>query len=448
VVEGEWCGTEVSRLLRQRSLARARAKVAPVDQGAFTRFRLSWQGLDQPRRGLDGLLDVIEQLQGLPLPVSTWEEDVLPARVAEFDPDMLDELCAAGEVVWRGVATGASSRTQRVAFFLTDDAPRLSPPSTPLEGAEYERLRALLRERGALFFDQLIRTVGGFPNELIERLWELVWNGEVTNDTLVPLRRRLIGVESSGSGRGSRLDDAFRSRRQRRLPGSEGRWWLFERGWGAAVSPTERQTALATQLLKRYGVVTREAVLAEDVPGGFSAIYPVLKAFEEAGRVHRGYFVADLGAAQFAAPGADQRLRLIAEPDRRTETGSHVVVLAALDPASPFGTAIPFPVEEPSARLQRVEGARVVLRDGRIVAYLYRGGQAVWTFLGEGESCRADDCRAIARVLASLATASTPVFLSSINGALPGRGPLEPHLLEAGFIATAQGYLHRRRESG
>ncbi len=458
--DGEWCGTEVSRLLRQRSLARARAKVAPVDQASFVRFRLAWQGLDQPRRGSDGLLDVIEQLQGLPLPMSTWEEEVLPTRVAEFEPEMLDELCAAGEVVWRGVSTGVSSRSNRVVLFLTDDSPRLAPPSTPLEGDDYERLRSLLRERGALFFDQVTRAFSGFPNDWLERLWELVWNGEVTNDTLAPLRSRQAGDGATRSWRGSRLDDAFRSRRQRRLPGSEGRWWLFERGWGAAVSATERQTALAAQLLKRYGVVTREAIMAEDVPGGYAALYPVFKAFEEAGRVHRGYFVADLGATQFAAPGADQRLRLIAELDAHgekagevaatagMETSSRAALLAALDPANPFGTALPFPIDDVGARCQRVEGAKVVLREGRLVAYLSRGGQAVWTFEAADERFRVEDCRVIAQALASLATRSSPVFLSSINGALPGTGPLEPHLLDAGFIATAQGYLHRRRESG
>jgi ATP-dependent Lhr-like helicase len=223
---------------------------------------------------------------------------------------------------------------------------------------------------------------------------------------------------------------------------------LFERGWGESVSATERQAAWATQLLKRYGVVTREAIVAEDVPGGYAALYPVLKTFEEAGRVHRGYFVADLGATQFAAPGADQRLRLIAEQSRRTEQPAAAMMLAALDPANPFGTALPFPREEHESRLQRVEGAKVVLLDGRLVAYVQRGGQAVWTFAsGDGQS-RRDDGRAVARALASLATSSSPVFLTSFNGVLPAPGPLDRHLIEAGFSATTQGYLHRRRESG
>lgn len=448
LADSQWCGTEVSRLLRQRSLVRARAKVAPVDHASFAQFRLAWQGLDQPRRGSDGLLDVIEQLQGLPLPLATWENEVFPARVAEFSSSMLDELCAAGEVVWRGAATGVTSRGQRVALFMAHDAPRLALPSTPLDGPDHERLRTLLRERGALFFDQVTRSLSGHPSEWLERLWELVWNGEVTNDTLAPLRSLAQSGDSNWSRRGGRYDELYRSRRPQRLAGSEGRWWLFERGWGESVSATERQAAWATQLLKRYGVVTREAIVAEDVPGGYAALYPVLKTFEEAGRVHRGYFVADLGATQFAAPGADQRLRLIAEQSRRTEQPAAAMMLAALDPANPFGTALPFPREEHESRLQRVEGAKVVLLDGRLVAYVQRGGQAVWTFAsGDGQS-RRDDGRAVARALASLATSSSPVFLTSFNGVLPAPGPLDRHLIEAGFSATTQGYLHRRRESG
>ncbi len=435
--DSEWCGTEVARLLRQRSLMRARAKVAPVDQAAFTRFRLGWHGLNQPRRGRDGLLDVVEQLQGLPLPLATWENEVWPARVADFDAGMLDELCAAGEVVWRGVSMGVSSRGNRVAFFLPDDAPRLAFPPTPLEGDEFDRLRTLLRERGALFFDAVTRTLGGPPQDWLNRLWELVWNGEVTNDTLAPLRSFALNPDVSWSRREGRYDELYRSRRPARLPGSEGRWWLFERGWGPAISATERHTAWATLLLKRHGVVTREAVMAEDLPGGYAALYPVLKAFEEAGRVHRGYFVADLGASQFAALGADQRLRLAAD------RGPPAIVLAALDPANPFGSALPFPAAEHGARLQRVEGAKVVVRGGRMVAYLSRGGQALWTFTRQDEPSQLEDCRAVAQALAQIASPSSPLFLTTVNGVLPAPSPMDRQLIEAGFTATSQGYLHR-----
>lgn len=435
----EWCDAEVLRTLRRRSLVVVRKQIEPVDEPTFARFFLEWQGLASPRRGLDGLLDVIEQLQGLPLPANSWERDILPARVADFRPEFLDELCAAGEVVWRGCGRMGANEG-RIALYLTDEAPLLAPAVEPVAGEMPDQIRQLLRERGALFFDDLVRTLGGFRNDLFATLWELVWNGEVTNDTLAPLRA--LRAERRVPRRG-RAAEQFRSRRLARTPGSEGRWSLFERVGNELPTATERQTALVRQLLKRYGIVTRELAAAEEFPGGFAAAYPVLKAFEEAGRVRRGYFVAGLGAAQFAAPGADERLRR--RPDGENED-PRVRVLAAIDPANPFGTALLWPaVRSDDARPQRVDGARVLLDDGRLLAYLNRTGQQVSIFPSAEEPTRSADLQRVSETLAQLATAESPVFLAKIDGQPPEASPLAERLLSNGFIATSRGYLHRRR---
>ena len=304
----EWCDTQVLRLLKRRSLARLRRQVEPVEPAALARFLPQWQGILRPRRGLDGLLDVLQQLQGLPLPASVWELEILPGRLAGYRPADLDELCASGEVVWRGFES-LGSDDGRIALYLTDHLLPLAPPPTTADHPLAAAVRAELARGGAVFFDDLARRVGGFRHDVLDTLWQMVWAGEVTNDTLAPVRslrrqRRAAQVQRAPShGRG------FRSRRSTALPGSEGRWSLLLRHDTTPPSVTERQAALAAQLIDRYGVLTREMISAEGIRGGFAGIYPVLKAMEEAGKLRRGYFVAGLGAAQFAAPGAEDRLR-------------------------------------------------------------------------------------------------------------------------------------------
>ena len=440
--EREWCDSEVLRTLKRRSLARLRKQVEPVEQAALGRFLPHWQGVTRPRKGLDGLLDVLEQLQGLPLPASDWERYVLPARVVDYKPSDMDELCAAGEVLWRGFDS-LGTDDGRIAFYLADHLPLLAPEPVPVEGELEGKLRELLSRRSALFFEDLVREIGGFRNDLLDALWRLVWAGEVTNDTLMPLRslRRQNQPQRSRASRGLR---GFRSRRQAKLPGSEGRWSLLMPHGGEQPTATERQTSVATQLLERYGVVTREMVASEGVAGGFSGIYPVFKAMEETGRVRRGYFVAGLGAAQFAAPGADDRLR-----ERRTaEEPEGALVLAANDPANPYGAALPWPertVDE-GMRPGRAAGARVILFDGQLVGYLGKTGQHLLTFLPENEPERSAARIALVDAVLKLTTAEQPVFLTKIDGGSPGDSPLGRALEDAGFIPTSRGMLHRRRE--
>ena len=440
----EWVDAEVLRVLKRRSLARLRQQVEPVAPEALARFLVQWHGLTQPRRGLDALLDAIEQLQGAALPVSALEQHILPQRIEGYRPSDLDELCAAGEVVWRGCeALGPDDG--RIALFLTDDYSRLTVAAEPATGGLAAQIRQLLAERGALFFDDIATAIGGFRNDVLAALWELVWTGEATNDTLAPLRslRR-------GSRRGGRATTTgrrtFRSRRLSKAPGSEGRWTLLARSGGPAYTATERQTALASQLIRRYGILTREMVVAENVSGGFAGLYPVLKAMEESGRVRRGYFVAGLGAAQFAAPGAGERLR---EPEDDAVPGQCGLVLAATDPASPYGAALSWPArEDVSARPQRAAGARVVLAQGSLLGYLGRTGQQLLTFLPDAEPQRTANRETLARTLADLAAGGSPVFLTKIDGTSATASDLADPLVQAGFIATSRGLLHRGGAAG
>ncbi|MHB8671277.1 MAG: Lhr family helicase, partial [Acidimicrobiales bacterium] len=431
--EREWCDPEVLRLLRQRSLAALRREVEPTSAEALARFLPAWHGVGGRAGGADRLLEVVGQLQGVALPLSVLEADVLAARVAGYSPALLDELAAAGEVVWVGV--GPLGRADgRVALFLRERASLLlgafrgadAGGGTRPDDDEHDRLRSVLSERGACFFRELTAPAGGDETRTLDALWDLVWAGEVTNDSFAPLRalgatRRTAGARGSGRahhiGRGRPRVGSLRALGP---PRAQGRWSLVQSellgvsagsgpappsggpaGSGPAppsggpagsgtgrpagsVSATERTHALALLLLERHGVLTREAVRGEGVPGGFSAVYPVLRALEEQGRIRRGYFVAGLGGAQFALPGAVDRLRASrvedGEPGRAPE---EVVVLAATDPANPYGIALPWPsagAEEGGAggrRPQRVAGAWVVLLDGRASLYVERGGRGL-----------------------------------------------------------------------
>jgi ATP-dependent helicase Lhr and Lhr-like helicase len=448
----EWCDAGVLKALKRRSLAKLRKEVEPVEVPAFSRFLAEWQGVTRPRTGLDALLSSIEQLQGAPVPASVLETEVLLARNAAYKPADLDLLCSAGEVMWRGIGA-VGPHDGRIALYLPDRYRLLAPPPGRAEGKLAGAIRDLLERRGALFFSDLARETGAFPRELVDALWDLVWAGEVTNDTLAPLRAYVRGPAARDSRRQFR-GRSFRSRRAG-PPGSEGRWSLLpsplagdSRGGGPGEPPgprlaptdTERRAALTMSLLERYGVLTREAVHAEDVSGGFSTVYPVAKAMEEAGRVRRGYFVAGLGAAQFALPGADDRLRALRNPPEELQT----LVLAATDPANPYGAAIAWPERE-GARPQRIAGAQVILADGCLVAWIGRAERNLLTFLPESEPERTETARAIALALASLVTGGRrrALLVAKIDGEDPAQSDLAVHLREAGFLPGSRGYLKR-----
>ena len=463
----EWCDAEILRQIRRKSLARLRREVEPVEQHTLARFLTHWQGLLTPRRGasLDALLDAVESLQGAPLPASLVETAILPARIADYAPAGLDTLIAAGEVAWAGVEP-IGERDGRIALFLAEKLPLLlqqrplTEPLTDIEG----KLIAVLESTGASFFDPLHQAVGGgYPGETIDALWSLVWRGLVTNDSLHALRAYTTRPDSVRAPRRVQTGSAFRSRRTT-PPNAQGRWSLLpvragkgtELPQGAQPTATETSHALALQLLNRYGVLMRESVAAENVPGGFSAVYPVLKALEESGRIRRGYFVAGLGATQFALPAAVDLLRqLRTEPPQEKP---EFVQLAATDPANPYGSVLRWPdlpvAEEDSESaprlLTRAAYAEVVLRNGQLVAWLRRGNPNLLVFLPAEDPERSQTAAGLAHFLCSRgqdrlrSAAHQGVLITTINGQPVAAHPMARYLMDAGFHPGPLG-MHLRR---
>jgi ATP-dependent Lhr-like helicase len=434
----EWCDAGVLAALRRVSLARLRRQAEPAEPEALARLLVDWQGVASPpatRPGPDALLDVIEQIQGAALPASTLEADVLPARLPGYRPQDLDALCAAGEVVWAGVAP-LGERDGRVALYLTDHLPLLHAPAPERpSGAAHDALREHLTRRGASFFAELLAAAGGgLAQPVLDALWDLVWAGEVTNDTPAALRAFLRPPDRAARRRAS----PFRSRRLA-PPSSAGRWSLVGPASDRrAPTPTERAKALAEQLLARHGVLMRQAVLAENVAGGFATLYPVLKALEEAGRVRRGYFVAGLGGSQFALPGALERLRMRRDADAGEELPG--VVLAATDPANPYGAALPWPAPL-AGKAMRAAGTHVALVDGALAAWMGRGEKEIVTALPEEEPVRSRAGRALARALAAWTARAGRYGIgwTVVDGQPVSRSPLAEYLKEAGFIPWGTG---------
>jgi ATP-dependent Lhr-like helicase len=449
----EWCDPDVLQTIRRRSLAKLRREVEPVEPPVLARLVTAWQGLVRRRVGLDALLDVVENLQGAPLPASIFESEILAARIDGYSPGDLDALSAAGEVVWRGVEP-VGDRDGRVAIYLTDHLARLwrpAPSRVEGPGAAPElsdrelAIVAHLKKSGASFFAPLHDAAGGgYPGETVDALWDLVWKGILTNDTFhalraftrAPVRRARKRPRQGSSG-------AFRSRRVA-PPAAEGRWSLLAERVGAPPTDTQWSTAMAQQLLSRYGVVTREVAAAEGISGGFGAVYDVLKALEDAGRVRRGYFVG-VGATQFALPAALELLRSLREPPESPE----LLVMAATDPANPYGTTLKWP-GEPGRSPTRTVGALVILVNGALAAYLPRGGRQVTAYLPEDEPARSATARAVAQALAALARDEQRggLLIAELNGIEPAHHPLAPYLIEAGFHASAMGFQMARHAAG
>ena len=487
--EREWCDPEVLRILRRRSLARLRREVEPVEQAALARFLPEWHGIaatDEPRPALRGsaalerLAEVVDQLAGLPIPASVLERDVLPARVPGYQPRLLDELGALGEVAW--VGRGSLGRDDgRIALYrpgheiLRDggwlaggDAATRERPSGP----RHERIRAHLRRRGASFYRELYAAAGGGTDrEVLDALWDLVWAGDVTNDTFAPLRAlRWKRPSRDGRPRAGRLT-------QLGPPEAAGRWSLVDGGLvdelrdraegvpdlddpsarGAAAasavsagrggvmrpSATERLHATALALLERHGVLTREAVAAEAIEGGFSAVYPVLSALEEGGRIRRGYFIDGLGAAQFALPGALDRLRTLREAPSAPED-ARVHLLSAADPANPFGAGLAWPRRGDADRrpFQRAAGAYVASVGGVAVLYLERGGKGIQTFPAFDDPAVA--IRGLAALRGLLDGRLRELVIARVDGVAIAESAVRDRLLAAGFVPGYRGLILRR----
>jgi ATP-dependent Lhr-like helicase len=445
----EVCDAEVLRSLRRRSLAKLRKEVEPVAPEVLARFLPAWQGIGTTARGIDGVLRAVEQLQGALLPASALETLVLPSRVADYSPALLDELTAAGEVLWCG-AGSLPGNDGWVSLVPADRASLLLPQ--PSDGAGtplHAEVLDALADGQALFFRGLADRVTATDSELQQVLWDLVWSGHLTNDTLSPLRALLGGRTSRRTGSRSRYARPGLAARSA-PPLVSGRWSrLPER----ESDGTRRAHALAETYLDRHGVVTRGAVQAERAPGGFHATYQVLKALEEAGKVRRGYFVEGLGAAQFAATGAVDRMRAMSRPrdeeplwtapvpggwdaQRRRRDEARALVLAAADPANAYGAALPWPETEGGHKPGRKAGALVVLVDGRLVLYVERGGRSLLSFTEE-EAAVGPAADALALAVREGALGRLTVEKADGEPAL--RSPLGAALETAGFHPTPRG---------
>jgi len=412
--EREWCDPEVLRRLRRASLAALRREVEPAEQAAFGRFLPSWQGID--RRAT--LREALVPLQGLALPVALWESEVLPRRVPGYRPEQLDALCASGEVVWVGAGL------DRVAVYFRGDAPVLGPPPAAdrPEREVHERLRGALG-RSALFWYDLLADTGLEAEEALPALWDLVWAGEVTNDAWTPLRagRRYQAQAQRTSARPRR----FSRRRAGEITATQGRWSLT----GRLFTGRPDRRALAELMLERQGIVVRDGVRAEGVPGGYGAVYGELKALETLGLCRRGYFVEGLGGAQFALGGAVERLRELKPKDGEVK---EALVLAAADPAQPYGAALPWP-KRAGARAARVAGAHVILLGGEPALYVERGGRSLVPLREPEEEWLREAL--IALVAHVKAGGRKRLAVERFDSQPVGDTEIMPLLLEAGFVA-------------
>ncbi|GAA0243533.1 DEAD/DEAH box helicase [Saccharothrix mutabilis subsp. mutabilis] len=448
----EYCDADVLRRLRRASLARLRAEVEPVEPEALGRFLPAWHGVGRRLRAaptVDDVYAVVEQLAGAPLPASAVESLVLPARLPGYQPALLDELTASGEVTWTGCGSLAGGdgwialAPADVADLLLPDLVPEAAPDSPLHRAVVETLAG-----GALFFRQIVDrvTLQGptTDGEVVGALWDLVWAGVVTNDTLAPLRALVAGggtahkpKRAAPRGRYARMRAGRPDMPSRTGPPTvAGRWSLAV---VPATDPTRRAHARAEAFLERHGVLTRGALDTERVTGGFSGVYRVLRAMEESGQVVRGYVVEGLGAAQFAARGAVDRLRALSRPPGQEHTGTpEAVVLAAADPAQPFGAALPWPdpVGEGKHRPARKSGALTVLVDGQATLYVERGGRSLLSF-SEDEAVLRAAAQALGRAVRDGWLGQLAVQRADGEIALGSR--LAGILQEAGFRATPKG---------
>jgi ATP-dependent Lhr-like helicase len=492
----EWCDPEILQQIRRKSLARLRREVEPVEQRTFARFATRWQGVATRRRGLDALLDAVENLQGSALLVSELEREILPARIADYRSGDLDAVMAAGEVVWVGLEQ-VGDRDGRVSLYLTESLPALLPPAEiqtdpPQLSDKAVKILEVLQKQGASFFAGIHNALGGgYPGELREALWQLVWAGEIANDTFFPLRdllrpgdpkqerehRREIAQGPPGS------PEYLRQLRSRKSIGgpAHGRWSLVASHQSQPIGVTQWSANIAQQLLTRHGIVMRETAIAENIPRGYNTIYPALKTLEESGIIRRGMFVAGMGAAQFAATSAVDMLRSLRMEPPKPET----IFLAASDPANPYGTLLPWPRGEngenevnqhdattnnpddaqsqsssksanaksadASTRphsMSRTKGAGIILINGVLAAFLRRRNPALRVFLPENEPERTQFARELTKKLAELAIRRqgrrSGLLISDINAEPAREHFLARFLEESGFTPSAFGYQMRR----
>jgi ATP-dependent Lhr-like helicase len=434
----EWCDTDVLRRLRRASLAVLRKEIEPAERRAFAAFLPAWHGIDRHSSsgaGVDRLREVLVPLQGLALTPEMWERDVLPRRIGAYSRSWMDELCASGELVW--VGAGALGRSGgKVVLYFREDAATIGAPNYRGQSPE-EPAHALVRERlarGACFFSDLLAELDLAPEALQDALWDLVWSAEVTNDAFAPLRAprltlaRALRSSPSRAGKPTMSRSRFASRRDAGRAHLQGRWSLTAPLFQPAedLDPSGRRRVQAELLLERHGILTRELVLAEGISGGFSAIYPELCQLETLGVCRRGYFVEGLGGAQFALPGAVERLRGL-----RSSEDAPPLVLAAADPAQPYGSALRWPEGRTGRRLARNPGATVVLVGAEPVLYLERSGRSLEVLIDPQDGQLTGALSALADH--ARAGGVKRIALEKVNGELVLGSRWETMLTDVGF---------------
>ncbi len=459
----EWCDADVLRQIRRGTVAALRSEAEPVPPQIFARFLPAWQGISTPQRGVDALLRALELLAGVSLPASQLETLILPQRVKDYRAGDLDALLSTGEVVWWGVGAlpGGDGWLRLAPADLAAPLLPQAPPPIGLAG----RALAALHERGAQFFRPLWEYLSAAESvsdtELEVALWQLVWGGHITNDTLAPLRVHLSHPKKKSSRASTKSIHAIpgttptpalaarsRSGRTRprtarlragRGPTANGPASMAGR-WSAlgpiSTDPTERLLAKCEAIVERYGIATRNIVAAEDVTGGFAAAYRVFSSMEEAQLLRRTYAIEGLGAAQFAVPGAVDRLRQMATADTPGDSPTSYT-LAAADVAQPYGAALPWP-QLPGARPSRAAGALVTMTDGCLVWHLERGLRTMssWT---HPEAVLRSAAKSLAAGLSQL---DRRCVIVRINGSSVGEltnDPVVEALLSAGFVRTPRG---------
>ncbi|MFT3864524.1 MAG: DEAD/DEAH box helicase [Solirubrobacterales bacterium] len=425
--EREWCDSDVLRRVRRASLARLRKEVEAADRTELARFLPSWQNVDAFRKagaGPDRLREALVPLQGVALTPKVWETDVLPRRLGAYSQNWLDQLCTSGELIWIGA--GSLGRSDgRVALYFREDVRLAGPPPAngKLEIPQGE-VHDAIRERlaaGPSFWLDLVADLAHPAEDLHNALWDLAWAGEVTNDAFAPLRApRLRAVPQT-----ERAGRRFARRRSNTGAAVQGRWSLTAPIFAGAPGPGARLRAQAELMMERYGIVTRETVLAEGVPGGFSTLYSELGNLELLGTARRGYFVEGLGGAQFALPGAVERLRSLPEAQ------GEYTVLAATDPANPYGASLAWPKLEGGRRPGRTPGAYLLTRDGEPEVFVERGGRGLLRLREMGEEELGAAMRALAEAV--IAGHLPKLAVEKLDGeAVIGSGH-EEALIGAGF---------------
>ncbi|MEL7447812.1 MAG: DEAD/DEAH box helicase [Pseudomonadota bacterium] len=439
-LELDWCDSEVLRRLKRRNLAALRDEVAAVDTASLALFLPAWQGVGDENRGQERLLEAIASLQDLPVPWSLLSTVILPARVPGFRVEQLDVLAAAGALVWLGRGS-SGARDGRVSLYLRTQVRELMTvdldykPPTDLHAAVLDRLKG----SGASFLMEIQDTVRAqvqdYSNkDLNAAIWDLVWAGQITNDTFGPLNDLGRKAPRRGRRRGGNM-----------LAG--GRWSLVSALVPQDSEPTVQTVARTRLLLDRYGIVSRQCTRAEDIPGGFGPIYKVLREMEEQGRVRRGYFVEGLPGAQFAYAGAVDRLRASrgdAEERDRPVADEEIVLLPAMDPANPFGALVDWPQtgNPEQVKPRRVAGAWVILARGRPVLYAGSRARNVMSF---PETVRLEPgaLNAAINALRRLPRGYSKGILTieKIDGIASADSPLLQHFSQNAFVLDYRGLI-------